>query len=425
MNSLIFLRIRRKGAFMTKKLFVSLLCVMVWIGLAAAQEATQAAVQDTTGPAAPAPPTNVRVIDKPNDGGHGLIIKWVLSKDDSDGLGNVVAYDILRSSSPDSEFISRGTTVKGLTQYEDMDETEPTKENPNPNYMPINSTWYYKVVAVSDRGARSIPSEIASGTTKSNLIHINKLPILFASLLLTGFLWIFIASARKGKKLYVRPLAGIDAVDDAIGRATEMGKPILYILGLGTAGDIATIAGFTILSRVARRTAEYQTKIIVPVQDPVVLAIAQETVRTAYLEVGRPDQYNPDNIFFLTSMQFPYVAAVNGIMLRERPATNFYMGTFYAESLILAETGNIAASIQIAGTDQIAQLPFFVAATDYTLIGEELYAASAYLSQEPIQLGSLKAQDYTKAILMVVIILGAIAITLGWPFIRNLVTINL
>ncbi|HBC45494.1 MAG TPA: hypothetical protein DCZ43_00460, partial [candidate division Zixibacteria bacterium] len=76
-----------------------------------------------------------------------------------------------------------------------------------------------------------------------------------------------------------------------------------------------------------------------------------------------------------------------------------------------AETGNIAASIQIAGTDQIAQLPFFVAATDYTLIGEELYAASAYLSQEPVQLGSLKAQDYTKAVLMVIIILGAIAIT--------------
>jgi hypothetical protein len=404
---------------MTKKLFVLLLFFL--FGLAAAQEA----VQDTTGPPVPAPPTNVRVSDKPNDGGHGLIVKWDLSKDDVNGLQNVVSYDILRSSSPDGEFVSRGSIPKGIGQFEDMDATEPTPDNPNPNFMPINSTWYYKIVTISDQHVRSAPTEVVSGTTRANLIHMQKIPILIATLLLTGLLWVFIASARKGKKLYVRPLAGIDAVDDAIGRATEMGKPILYILGLGTAGDIATIAGFTILSRVARRTAEYQTKVIVPVQDPVVLAIAQETVRTAYLEAGRPDQYNPDNIFFLTSMQFPYVAAVNGIMLRERPATNFYMGTFYAESLILAETGNIAASIQIAGTDQIAQLPFFVAATDYTLIGEELYAASAYLSQEPIQLGSLKAQDYTKAVLMIIIILGAIAITFGWPFFRNLVTINL
>jgi hypothetical protein len=404
---------------MTKKLFVLLLFVL--FGLAGAQEA----VQDTVGPPAPAPPTNVRAIDKPNDGGHGLIVKWVLSKDDANGMGNVISYDILRSSSSSGPFVSRGTAVKGMAQFEDMDETEPTAENPNPGFMPINSTWYYQLVAVSDKGVRSVPSEVASGTTKANLYHTGKTMILVFSFLLTGLLWSFIASARKGKKLYVRPLAGINAVDDAIGRATEMGKPILYILGLGTAGDIATIAGFTILSRVARRTAEYQTKVIVPVQDPVVLAIAQETVRTSYLEAGRPDQYNPDNIFFVTSMQFPYVAAVNGIMLRERPATNFYMGTFYAEALILAETGNIAGAIQIAGTDQTAQLPFFVAACDYTLIGEELYAASAYLSQEPVQLGSLKAQDYMKAILMVIIVLGAIFITIGWPFIRNLVTINL
>jgi hypothetical protein len=157
----------------------------------------------------------------------------------------------------------------------------------------------------------------------------------------------------------------------------------------------------------------------------VVLAVAQETVRTAYLEAGRPDQYNADNIFYVTAMQFPYVAAVNGIMLREKPATNFYCGKFYAESLILAETGNIAGSIQISGTDEVAQLPFFVAATDYTLIGEELYAASAYLSQEPVQLGTLKAQDYTKAVVMVAILFGVIAITVGITFIRDIITVNL
>jgi hypothetical protein len=85
----------------------------------------------------------------------------------------------------------------------------------------------------------------------------------------------------------------------------------------------------------------------------------------------------------------------------------------------------VAGSIQIAGTDQVAQLPFFVAATDYTLIGEELYAASAYLSQEPVQLGTLKAQDYTKALVMVYIILGAIFMVAGWTFLRDFVTIHL
>ncbi len=408
---------------MTKKLMVSLFLIVFLAGLATAQEA----IRDTSGspPVAPATPTNVRVIDRPNDAGHGLIIRWDLSPDDGAGRNDVALYEIFRASTLDGEFISRGVVPKGTREFFDFDETKSSNDHPNPNFMPVGSTWYYRVQSISNDQVRSEFTDVVSGTTIENWIHTGKIPIGVAAIVFTLFLIANISSAKKGKKMYVRPLAGINAVDDAIGRATEMGKPILYILGMGTAGDIATIAGFTILSRVAKRTAEYQTKVIVPVQDPVVLAVAQETVRTAYMEVGRPDQYNPDNVFFVTSMQFPYVAAVNGIMLRERPATNFYMGTFYAESLILAETGNTAGSIQISGTDQVAQLPFFVAATDYTLIGEELYAASAYLSQEPVQLGTLKAQDYTKAIVMAFIILGAVAITVGWPFLKNLVTINL
>jgi hypothetical protein len=203
-------------------------------------------------------------------------------------------------------------------------------------------------------------------------------------------------------------------VDEAIGRATEMGKPILYVLGLGTASDIATIASFTILGRVAKKVAEYQTGLIVPCYDAIVMTVAQETVRTAFLDAGRPDAYNDDMVYYVTSNQFAYVAAVNGTMLRQMPATNIYMGTFYAESLLLAETGALAGSVQISGTDQVAQIPFFVVACDYTLIGEELYAASAYLSREPILLGSLKAQDYGKAAVIVMSLLGMIAIHLKW-----------
>ena len=93
-----------------------------------------------------------------------------------------------------------------------------------------------------------------------------------------------------------------------------------------------------------------------------------------------------------------YVAHIQGLMVREKPAACFYMGSFFAESLILAETGNAIGAIQIAGTAQPAQLPFFVAACDYTLIGEEFFAASAYLSGEPGQIGSLKGQDIGKLV---------------------------
>jgi hypothetical protein len=134
------------------------------------------------------------------------------------------------------------------------------------------------------------------------------------------------------------------------------------------------------------------------------MTVAQEIVRSAYMDAGRPDVYREQDIYFLTQDQFSYTAAVCGIMVRDKPAANFLMGYYYAESLLLAETGQSTGAIQIAGTDSQAQLPFFITTCDYTLIGEELYAASAYLSREPLLLGSLKGQDLVKLVMMLLIV---------------------
>jgi len=207
-------------------------------------------------------------------------------------------------------------------------------------------------------------------------------------------------------------------VDDAIGRATEMGRPILYVAGLSGIGDIATIAAMLVLGHLAKRTAAYETPIIVPCQDPLVMAAEREIVRESYVEAGKPEAFNPDNIFYVTDSQFGYVAAVDGIMLRQRPAANFYMGYFYAESLILAETGSATGAIQIAGTDADTQLPFFITACDYTLMGEELYAASAYLSRDPLLLAQLKGQDLGKVAICLLMVAGTVIVTF-FPALRE------
>ena len=127
----------------------------------------------------------------------------------------------------------------------------------------------------------------------------------------------------------------------------------------------------------------------------------------------RSDLYNDGTVFLAAVGQFAYAAAVSGMMVREKPATVFLLGYFNAESLILAETANSVGAIQISGTDSTAQLPFFIAACDYTLIGEELYAASAYLSREPLLLGTLKAQDYLKGIFIALLALSLVLSIFG------------
>src|SRR5205085_9613292 len=119
-------------------------------------------------------------------------------------------------------------------------------------------------------------------------------------------------------------------------------------------------------------TARYDTPLIMPNNSSVTMVTAQEVVKEAHLRAGRPDTYKPDNIYYVSDEQFAFVAHTSGIMERLRPAANIYVGAYYGESLILAETGHSTGAIQIAGTAETSQIPFFVVACDYCLIGEEL-----------------------------------------------------
>jgi len=254
----------------------------------------------------------------------------------------------------------------------------------------------------------------ATAQPKEQWFYLNKLSYLLILLAVSLAVLYYVNGARRGKDYFIRRISGLDSMDEAIGRATEKGKPILFVPGISDLDDIQTIASLTILSHLAHKAAEYDTALIVPCRFSMVLSASREIVKEAYLKAGKPDSYREDRIFYLTDDQFGYVAGIDGIMVREQPAANFFLGSFYAESLILAETGFSTGAIQTSGTAQASQLPFFVVSCDYTLIGEELFAASAYLSRDPQQLGSLKGHDFGKLLTILLIIIGVIAEIAGW-----------
>ena len=337
------------------------------------------------------PPSNVTAMDTPNDDGSSVTIKWDAAPEDS----GISGYQILRRIAGGGLEEIGELLPAGATSYVDA-----TIEKGN--------AYAYIVRAVSDTEATVDSNETVPAKGTGEWFHTGKVPLFIAMLLFSAAILWNIYDARSGKEVFVRRIPGLEAVDEAIGRATEMGRSILYILGLGSVDGASTIAGMTILGQVARRTADYETPLRVPCIDPIVLNVVREIVKTSYLDEGRPDAYDEENIFFLSGEQFAYAAGVDGMMIREKPAAIFLQGAFAAESLLMAETGNSIGAIQIAGTDSEHQLPFFIAACDYTLIGEELYAATAYLSRDPMFLGSLKGQDWGKVVIFAVIVLGVI-----------------
>jgi hypothetical protein len=356
----------------------------------------------------PSPPINVKAFDSPNDAGQSITITWEKSPDDE----RIDGYEVLRSNTEEGDFERIGFVAKGFFTFENNRGVEP------------GIVYYYKIRSISGvlgNSDFSIPSN--SVFARSHIFHTGRINVLIATALFIFLLLFFVNSAKKGKSLFIRKIAGLDAIDEAVGRATEMGRPVLYVPGTSSMADVAIIASMNILGPVAKKVAEYDTPIYVPNSDPIVTMVSKEVVKGAYSEAGRPDAYNDDTVFFVTQQQFAYTAAIDGIMVREKPATNLFLGMFHAEALILAETGSMTGAIQIAGTDAVAQLPFFVTACDYTIIGEELYAASAYLSREPVLMGSIKSQDWTKMILLVFLVAGTVLGLMQINFIINLFNI--
>jgi hypothetical protein len=362
--------------------------------LLAAGQAAPPAAADTAPPPiqSVAAPAGVGAFDTPNDQGKSITIRWTPGKE-----GEAEAWLVERTDPEGPKVVS--TNAAGDIGYLDED----VKDR-------VRYTYRIAAVAGTDTAWSEPTLPIASSPQFFNTARLN---ILIAMAIFFVLVVYYIETAKRGKNLFVRRIAGLDAVEEAVGRATEMGKPIIYVPGLGSVADIATIASLNILGEVAKKVAQYDSALLVPNRDPIVYTVAREMVKESYAKAGRPDAFKQDSVFFVTDQQFAYAAAVDGLMVREKPATNFFLGMFWAESLILAETGAQTGAIQIAGTDQVFQLPFFITACDYTLIGEELYAASAYLSREPLLLGSLKAQDYGKLMILVVVVVGSVLLLLS------------
>ena len=403
---------------MSAKSWLSTL-VLAWPLASAAENAEQGL---GTLLAHPKPPIEVQAFDTPNDDGGSITLTWPRDRQISENA----IYQVAIADSPNGPF--RVTAEVAAT--ENLMAEAPAlfghgDELANRHYVNVeefagaggktpleDGKTYYFHVDVRSAGGAIRGKVIVHAESVGNFFNRAKANNLVLCLLFSGLIMGYIGIARR-RELKIRRIAGLEALDEALGRATEMGKPVLFIHGLRDMSQISTIAAVNILGRVARRTAEYDTALRVVAPDPVVMSVSQETVKASYIEAGRPDAFNPDHVFIAGAEQFSYAAAVEGLMLRDRPAAHIMMGYFYAESLLLAETGSTTGAIQIAGTDAFTQLPFFITTCDYTLLGEELYAASAYLSGEPRMLGTLKGQDAGKALILAVLALGTLLATAG------------
>ncbi len=242
--------------------------------------------------------------------------------------------------------------------------------------------------------------------------HAN-IQILIATFAVTFLILYKIYSARAGKKIYIRRIPGLNEIDEAVGRATEMGRPMLFHPGMMDFTQIGTLAALGVLGHVAKMGAKMGNRLLFVTSIPVLVPVAEDIIRQAFAAEGTPELFNSEDVRFPAASSDQLALASVDLMHKEKTASHFFFGYYDYTALLLTEPGQHTGAIQIAGTDSYHQIPFFIASCDYTVIGEELYAASAYLTREPTMLGSLIGQDYAKIVVLIIILIGTLAVTIG------------
>ncbi len=223
---------------------------------------------------------------------------------------------------------------------------------------------------------------------------------------------------RSKKEIHLRRVPGLDAIEEAIGRAAEMGKPVVSSFGIAGSGfDYWTLAGLAILSHVAEICVKSGVRLIVPTGGSdaslIVRPVAEEIVRTAYVVQGKPDEFNPDDVPFLSGQQYAYVGGYVGILQRARPAAVIMSGYHASDAMNIAETSNAIGAITISSGAYVSNTAALACASDYILIGEESPAAGAYLSKDPAQRASIRVQDIYKGLAIGLMILGLVLFAAG------------
>lgn len=237
----------------------------------------------------------------------------------------------------------------------------------------------------------------------------------FLMLLMMGMILYCFWRAKQGKISYVRQISGVTAMEEAVGRATEMGRPILFVAGYSNIQMIETYNTMSVLSYITRLAARMRTQLITLIAIPDVYPLAEATMRQSYISQGAPELFQPqEQVRFLSDNTVVFAAGVSRLVEEENPGCVIFFGPFDFTALLLAEPGARLGVLQIAGDPSLFQIPFFVCTCDHTIIGEEFWAAGAYVNPDPKMRNILLSQDIIKLLFVTIIVWGIISVFI-WP----------
>jgi hypothetical protein len=234
--------------------------------------------------------------------------------------------------------------------------------------------------------------------------------VFFATLLI---LFVFL---ERRWPVRLRRMRSIEELGKALERSVEAGERVHLSLGTGSligAESAPGLAGLAILGRVALATTMSDKPVVVTTGDGALGILAQDSLRSAYQRAGEPRRYEATEGRVLGLTPFSYAAGLPPVLATEDVSVHVLLGSFGAEGALAAHFGKRQQAFVFGGTDDVPSQALLYATTDHPLIGEEVFAAGAYLNTGPLHRSSLRAQDMLRTVIILAIVVGTLLLTLG------------
>jgi hypothetical protein len=243
----------------------------------------------------------------------------------------------------------------------------------------------------------------------------NYLGLLFI-LLCLGLVLFYLLSDRTRAKLNLRGIQAFSHFRREVDLAVEAGKRLHISLGRGNINDLqggSAFIGLTILDRCARAASNSDRPPVTTSGDGVITILSQDTLQSTYRSLAAEERYDPSNARLTGLTPMAYAAGAMPAIHDEQISANIFIGHFGTEIALLTEAGERSRSLTAAGSDSLPAQAVLYATSDEPLLGEELYAAGAYLGAGAGHSASLRMQDIVRWVLVVAIVIGAILKLLG------------
>ncbi len=239
-------------------------------------------------------------------------------------------------------------------------------------------------------------------------------PIGFAGLGIVGLVAVFMAVfafIHRRSPFSFRNIRAFSRVRRAASMVVEDGTRLHVSLGSAsvlTPAGASALAGLALLRRLGEITSLSDCPPVATTGSGVLNLLAQDTLRSAHESVAVDQLFDMNHARLTGLTPLSYAAGVMPSIRDENISTNILIGSFGPEVGLLIEAADRQNAPIIAASESLPAQAVLYAASAEPLIGEELFAAGAYVQAGATHAASLVVQDLLRWLIIAALVAGAV-----------------